>query len=246
MPFHRFVASLLLAFPVTTAPMVPDFAPERFPADPPANAFFPLDMPLTRILTASGTDDEGMPFTERSELSSVGAGPVILGVPTRAILDRAFEGGRLVEETYDYYATDEDGNVWYFGEDVVNYLYDDAGTLTGTDSGGAWRAGIDGARPGWMMPAAPVSGLHYFQEIAARNAAMDEAVIWREDATIEVPGLGPISGVLVTLEITSLDPDAREFKYYAPGLGLVRAEEGLSLDLGDPELVFDLQAGEGR
>ena len=38
--------------------------------------------------------------------------------------------------------------------------------------------------------------------------------------------VGLFDEVIAVLETTALDPEARELKYYAPGLGLVAVEEG--------------------
>ena len=67
-------------------------------------------------------------------------------------------------DTHDWYAQDDDGNVWYMGEEVINYEYDDDGNLLGTNSDGAWEAGVDGAQPGIIMWAAPQVGRSYYQE----------------------------------------------------------------------------------
>src|SRR6476646_7165484 len=40
----------------------------------------------------------------------------IMGVSCTAVLDRVFQNGGLTEKTYDFYAQDQTGNVWYFGE----------------------------------------------------------------------------------------------------------------------------------
>jgi hypothetical protein len=244
MLFRVLAAMLALSTPAAAAPLVPDFLSAVFPSDAPANPWFPLGPSQPRVLSASGIDDEGEPFTERTELSLYGPGPVVLGVQTLAVLDRAYEGDRLVEETYDYFATDSVGNVWYFGEDVVNYLYDDAGDLTGTNNQSAWLAGVDGALPGWIMPGAPEPGLSYFQEVAAASGALDQALIVATGATVTIDGLGTFDDVLVTLETTELDPGTRELKYYARKVGLILIEEGVSENLTDPTLRFELQPSE--
>jgi PEP-CTERM motif len=230
----------LAAGPLSAAPLAPDFGAAVFTGVIPENDYFPLVPGPTHVILAEGEED-GEPFTERSELTVLGPGPTILGVQTTTQLDRAYEGDLLVEETRDYYATDIEGNVWYFGEDVTNFIYDDEDNLIDTNNQSAWIAGVDGAQPGWIMPGSPVVGLSYYQEIAAANGALDQAMIWMLDATLEIDGIGLFESVLVTLETTELDPDAREFKYYARGLGLIGVDEGLSLDLTDPELVFRLQ-----
>ena len=91
-------------------------------------------------------------------------GPRILGVRTTTQLDKEYEDGLLVEKTFDYFAQDKRGNVWYMGEDVTNFHYDDDGNLIGKDHESAWRAGRRGAKPGWIMPARQIVGQRYFQE----------------------------------------------------------------------------------
>lgn len=237
----RFLAAALVAAgPAGAAPVVPDFAAADFSA-PVASPYFPLAPGPTRVLSAEGIDTDGERFTERFELTNIGPGPVILGVQTMIQRDRAYENGVLVEETLDYYAADSAGNVWYFGEDVVNYVYDDAGALLATNPHSSWRSGVDGAMPGWMMPADPTVGLEYYQEIAEANDALDQAVVHTIGASAPIDGMGQVDGLLVTFETSALDVTLREFKYYAPGIGLVRADEGLSPELTDPALVFTLR-----
>jgi hypothetical protein len=78
--------------------------------------------------------------------------------------------GVLRENTFDYFAQDRDGNVWYFGEDTEEL--DKNGRVVST--AGTWRAGVDGAQPGVIMEAHPNVNDHYFQEVAA-PLAQDEA-----------------------------------------------------------------------
>ena len=237
----RLVTVLTIAAPMAlAAPIVPEFDALLFD-DPTTitNTYFPLFPGYSATLEASGIDEDGEDYSERTELSFAGAGREILGIQTVSQLDRAYEDGLLVEETYDYYAQDNLGNVWYFGEDVVNYHYDDDGTLIGTDNESAWLAGIDDALPGYIMPASPAEGFEYYQEVAPGNDALDAALIFDTGASLTIGGI-LYPNVLVTLETTELDPDAREFKYYAPDVGLIRIEEGLSPALSDPELVFEL------
>ena len=44
----------------------------------------------------------------------------------------AFLRGRIHEVAYDLYAQDDAGNVWYFGEDVYNFLDGSIGDTHGT------------------------------------------------------------------------------------------------------------------
>ena len=40
----------------------------------------------------------------------------VSGVTARVVHDRVTEDGELVEDTFDWYAQDKDGNIWYLGE----------------------------------------------------------------------------------------------------------------------------------
>lgn len=230
--------ALLTAAMITAAPalgLAETIAPDYTAADfstPGTNPYFPLAPGETRVIASED---------ERSELTNIGPGPVILGVQTQTQLDRAFEDGLLVEETFDYYAVDSTGTVWYFGEDVTNYVYDDDGSLIDTNNESAWRAGVDAALPGWIMPADPIVGLQYFQEIAPLNDAVDQARIHALDQTYTTESGDMFESVLVTFEFTELEPDARELKFYAPGEGLIADWEDLDPDLANPETVFELQ-----
>ena len=226
--------------PAGATTLIPSFTAATFDPDQEINnRYFPLGPSYKATIKAMGVDEDGAPIEERSDLSYGGPGRVILGVQTTAQRDMAFEGGRLVEDTFDYYAQDTDGNVWYMGEDVINYIYDDAGSLVATNNESAWIAGENGAMPGWIMPADPVSDLAYFQEVAPADGALDEARIWATGLTVEAGGQ-IFEDVLSVYETTSLDQEAREFKYYAPDVGLIRVEEGLDSDLSNPEIVFEI------
>jgi hypothetical protein len=218
------------------APKLPDFGKATFaPGAPIDHPYFPILDGLTRVFEGSDADGN----VERFELTLVGPGPVILGVQTTARRDRAFEEGRIVEDTFDYYAQDTKGNVWYFGEDVTNYRYDDAGNLIGTDHASAWRAGVNDALPGWAMPAKLQVGKSYYQEFAEEDEALDVGETSALGLTLVGP-LGTYQNVLRVLETNELEPDDREFKYYAPGVGLIRVEEGLDEGLANPRLTLHL------
>ena len=221
------------------ATFVPDFEAAVFvPNAPIDNPYFPLGEGYQVTLQAMGVDEDGEEFFEESRLSFGGPGRVILGIQTTVQRDFAFEDGMLVEDTFDYYAQDSDGNVWYMGEDVTNFIYDDEGNLIETNNASAWIAGENGAQPGWIMPAIPTLDFAYFQEVAPADSALDEALIWGTGLTVSSGG-SAFEDVWAILETTSLDPDAREFKYYAPNIGLIRVEEGLDTAFANPELIFE-------
>jgi hypothetical protein len=193
-----------------------------------------------------GYVDEEEGEDERFETQVVGPGRTLLGVPTTAVRDRAFEGGLLVEDTFDYFAQDTAGNVWYFGEDVTNYSYDGEGKLVGTDSHSSWLAGRnladpggEPASPGFIMPADPTVGFEYFQEFAEDDEAVDQARVFSFVPLVETPA-GSFADVLQILETNPLEPEDFAFKYYAAGVGLIVEEEGLVADLPDFEARLPL------
>jgi hypothetical protein len=230
---------MLLAGPVGAVPLLPVFSADMF--DPGAsitNTYFPLLPGQSDTLVAMGVDEDGEAFSEHTERSFAGEGPEILGVRTTRMLDRAYEGDLLVEETYDFHAQDKLGNVWYLGEDVTNYRYDDDGNLIGTDSESAWRADGVVAFPGWIMPASTELGLSYYQEFAPEDDALDEGLTVAILDSLQAGGAFYYT-VLKVLESTAVEPGAFGIKYYAPGIGLIREEEGVNADMLYPELVFN-------
>ena len=140
----------------------------------------------------------------------------VMGVEVRVVHDVVTEDGELVEDTYDWYAQDADGNVWYFGEDTKEFENGKVSTTAGS-----WEAGVDGAQPGVLVPAEPEVGQTYRQEYYAGEAE-DAAAVLSLDEKVEVP-FGSYDGVLMTKDFTPLEPDILEHKFYARGVGLVLA-----------------------
>jgi hypothetical protein len=235
------VAVALSVVPVSVrgAPILPDFGAATFvPGASINNPYFPVLDRRTRVFEGQRTEG-GETITERFELTNLGAGPTILGVQTQVQRDLAFEDGVLQEKTFDYYAQDSAGNVWYMGEDVTNYLYDPGGHLIGSNSASAWRGGVNGAQPGFIMPANPSVGFEHYQEFSPADGALDQARIFAAGLTLALPG-GTFTNVLQVLETTAAEPGDRAFKYYAPGVGLVLEEEGLDESFRNPTLALPL------
>jgi hypothetical protein len=138
------------------------------------------------------------------------------GIKTRVVEEREWNGKVLVEVSRNYFAIDlGTGDVYYFGEDVDVY---DKGKIVGHE--GSWRHGTKGATFGLMMPGKPVLGMKFFQE-QAKGIAMDRAEIVSVDATLKTAA-GTFDRCIKTLETTPLEKLAREYKVYAPGVGLVQ------------------------
>ncbi len=135
------------------------------------------------------------------------------GVRTVEVRDQTYESGTLSEDTLDWYAQDDQGNVWYFGEFTTQVATD---THTGS-----WTAGIDGAQPGYIMEAAPKVGDTYCQENAP-GIAEDAAQVVSVTSSRAVP-FGSYSGnVLQTKDFSLIEPHS-EYKFYEPGVGMLEA-----------------------
>ncbi|HEU0041292.1 MAG TPA: hypothetical protein VFQ15_02965 [Jiangellaceae bacterium] len=94
----------------------------------------------------------------------------ILGVTATVVEDTVSENGTAVERTFDWYAQDKQGNVWYMGEDSLELKH---GKLVGASD--SWESGVKGALPGIIMPGNPQPGAVYRQEYYPAGGALDQA-----------------------------------------------------------------------
>jgi hypothetical protein len=138
------------------------------------------------------------------------------GIVARIVRDTVTEDGQLVEDTWDWYAQDKAGNVWYLGELTKEY---ENGKFK--SSAGSFEAGVDGAQPGIAMPANPKAGLAYRQEYY-KGEAEDNAEIFSLDERAEVP-FGYFRDIVMTKDLNPLHPKILEYKFYARGVGPVLA-----------------------
>jgi hypothetical protein len=175
------------------------------------NPYWPL-VPGSRWVYRE-TDGEG--GEQRVEVTVTDETKTILGIEATVVHDVVTEDGEVVEDTYDWYEQDRDGNVWYLGEATEEYADGEVSTE------GSWEAGADGAEAGILLPGAPEVGQAYRQEYYAGEAE-DEGAILSLDEWVEVP-LGSFEDVLMTKDWTPLEPDVLEHKFYAKGVGPVLA-----------------------
>ena len=155
--------------------------------------------------------------TERNEIEVLGETREIMGVTATIVHDLVYVEGQVAEETFDWYAQDKDGNVWYLGEDVNNY---ENGTLV--DHVGSWEWGKDGALPGIIMWADPAAHLNevYRQEYYAGEAE-DQGQVLSIGELVTVP-FGSFENVVKTYDFSAIDPDIKENKFYASGIGTLK------------------------
>ena len=212
--------------------ILPDFKSARFSNSLDIdNPYFPLVPGTVYTYEEKSVDDEtGEMVTERIVVEVTNQTKTILGVVNRVLRDRVYRDGLLIEDTFDWHAQDDNGNVWYFGEKSTDFEYDDDGNLIGTSTATSWQAGVGGAKPGVIMMARPAPGNKYYQEFQP-GVALDQGEVLSNTDTARVP-VGTFSKVVRTRDTSVLSPDGLEHKLYAPGLGLVQ------------EISYDVQTGE--
>ncbi|HVK28838.1 MAG TPA: hypothetical protein VM575_10875 [Nocardioides sp.] len=217
--------------PRSDEPVILD--PARFTAEV-TNPWFPLE-PGTRWTYRETTEDgeELRVVVTATPLTQ----PIANGVTARVVRDTVTLDGEVVEDTLDWYAQDDEGTVWYLGEDTAEF---EDGEVTSRE--GSFEAGVDGAEAGVIMPASPEVGLAYRQEHYAGQAE-DRGEVLAVGQTAQVPA-GQYDDLLQTADTTPLEPDVLEHKYYARGVGLV-----LTIDKeagGREELLSATRIGEAR
>jgi hypothetical protein len=188
------------------------------PADftsPVANPYFPIVPGL--ILRYEGSEDRQR-FHERVVVTH--RTKTILGVVTTVVFDVLYRSdGSLAEKTHDWYADDNAGNVWYFGERTATY--DRHGHVLSRE--GSWMAGVDGALAGTIMPHDPHPTDAYRQEFL-RGHAEDQAWIVQRGFAVRVP-YKRLDRIVKSFEWTRLEPDVMSMKLYAPGIGIVKERD---------------------
>jgi hypothetical protein len=204
--------------PASTAPRPATRAAAIDPADftsPVDNPWFPLQPGL---LTRYRGSEDKQHFKERVLVTH--RTRTIEGVQARVVSDILRRAdGSLAEKTTDYYADDNSGNAWYFGENTATY--DRHGHVQSRD--GTWRAGVDGARAGLIMPADPKATDAYRQEFL-RGQAEDQAWIVGFKPSLRTP-LRHFHHVLRTFEWSRLEPGVVSTKLYARGVGIAAEKD---------------------
>lgn len=173
------------------------------------NRYFPLK-PGTRfhytgvLETTPQTDD--MVVLHRTK--------EILGVRSTVVRDTVSEHGKPLERTFDWYAQDTHGNVWYMGEDSLELKH---GRFVRADD--SWQSGVNGAKPGIIMRGNPEPGEVYRQEYYPSGGALDQARVLSRHAMVNVP-YGSFKRALLTVEWSPVEPQFEQ-KSYVAGVGEV-------------------------
>ena len=177
------------------------------------NSYFVLE-PGYQVILGGQEDGEELQLV----MTVLNETKLVDGIETRVVEEKETEGGNLVEVSRNYFAICKPkNNAIYFGEDVD--MYED-GIIVNHE--GAWLAGQNGSKAGMIMPGKVEVGLKYYQEIAP-GVAEDRAEIISVNDTLDTPA-GTFNQVLKTEETNPLKPGEKEFKFYAPGIGLIQDE----------------------
>jgi hypothetical protein len=196
------------------APYVPVIDPAHFTHSTTIdNPYHPLPPGMTFVY--EGTVTEEPAGFGHVEFIVTHTTRVILGITCVEVHDRAELNGRLVEDTRDWFAQDDDGNVWYFGENTA--IVDDHGLPV--DLSGSWMAGVDGAQAGIIMEAHPAVGDFYRQEFLLGEAEdLAEVSSLTETVTVPFPP-GTFTNCLKTTESAPVSPGDISPKFYVAGVG---------------------------
>jgi hypothetical protein len=180
------------------------------------NPYFPLVPGDTYHYVNTITEGKDI-TTQDIEVTVTKDTKVILGVTCEVIHDVVKEDGKVTEDTYDWYAQDKQGNVWYFGESTKAL---DNGIWS---TEGSWEAGVKGARQGIIMYGNPKAhiGEVYYEEFWYQHAE-DQAEVVNTNSTAKV-AYGTFNNCVKTKEFTRLTPDEIENKYFAAGVGQILA-----------------------
>ena len=193
-----------------------------------ANPYFPLVQGYQWVyqIQTSGqtqTQTDTMIVTAKTKL--------IEGVTCVVVTDQVAENNVVIEDTQDWYAQDNAGNVWYCGEltlTLQTFEGDNPQDPELVDIEGSWKTGREGAKPGIIMEATPKVGDVYRQEFLLGTAEDAAEVTSTTDSTESAPeaGVSCSGDCLVTHEFSSLEPDTSENKFYKPDVGQIVGVEG--------------------
>lgn len=177
------------------------------------NAYLPLSLLKQDIL--EGTEEGKKVHVERTARPDLHKTIKVAGQDVEALVvqDRATMDGQLEEVATDYFAQDDNGTVYYLGEEVDEYK---DGKVVSHE--GSWMTGKDTEVPGVLMPAAPKIGDKFRSEDVSQTIGeIDEIVALAE--TVTVPA-GTFKDCLKMKE--TLADGKIEIKYYAKGIGAIR------------------------
>jgi hypothetical protein len=172
---------------------------------------------------------------------------VIDGVQAVVGYDRDFSDGELVEAEIVFLAQDNDGAVWHLGQYPEEY---EGGEYVASPG---WIAGVEGAYAGYWMTADPHVGKPSYSQGWGPVVGWTDRGVPVEEGIQDCVEAGCYEGVLVIEEWALDEPEAKQLKYYAPGVGNIRTgwsgseeQEQETLELVEKRQLTEDELAEAR
>ena len=199
-----------------TKPIFPEFDASKFSNGANiTNEYLPLQ-PGRRWIEDGVTIEEGERIPHRIVFTVTNLTKKIEGIPTVVAYVEDYNEGELVEMEIAFYAQDDDGAVWYFGEHPEEY---EDGELVDAPT---WIAGVAGAKPGIKVIADPS------KQTQAMYQGWGPKVEWDDYGVLDVHQdqdcvtAGCFSDVYRYAESSDQEPGIYQLKSYAKGIGEIR------------------------
>jgi hypothetical protein len=183
------------------------------------NRWLPLK-PGTQLVLEGHTVEDGEKIPHRVVTIVTDLTKVVDGIRNVVVWERDYAEDTLEESELALFAQADDGNVWHFGQYPEEY---EEGEVAGTP---AWIHGIEGAQAGIAIKAESQPGSPSYSQ------GWGPEVDWTDRARVHQVGqrtcvrAGCYENVLVTDETSREEPDAHQYKFYAPGVGNMRVGFG--------------------
>lgn len=180
------------------------------------NKWMPQKPGTRYIYEGTTVEDDGKVVPHKIEINITDLVKVIGGVANVVSYDLDFSDNELVEAELAFFAQDDIGNVWHFGQYPEEY---EDGKFQRAP---AWIHGYENAYAGIMMKAEPKLGTRsYSQGYGPAVGWTDRGTTYQlgQDVTVRH---GRYTDVMVVSETAKNEGDAFQLKYYAPGVGNIK------------------------
>ncbi len=182
------------------------------------NKWLPMRPGTRFVYDGTTVEDDGKVVPHQIIINITDLVKTIGGVRTLVSYDLDYTEGELSEAELAFYAQDDDGNVWRFGEYPEEY---DGRKFVKAP---AWIHGIQDARAGIMMKAEPRLGTPSYSH------GYGPAVNWTDRGQVHAMGQEVLVGTtrhadVLVIKETSIEEesaDAAQLKYYAARVGNIK------------------------
>ncbi|MGE0223776.1 MAG: hypothetical protein AB7F35_11170, partial [Acetobacteraceae bacterium] len=180
------------------------------------NSFLPMKPGTRYIYEGTAVEDDGKVVPHRIEINITDLIKEIGGVRNAVSYDLDYSDNELVEIELAFFAQDDEGNVWHFGQYPEEY--EDGKFIKAP----AWIHGNESACAGISMKAQPGPGApSYSQGYGPSVGWIDRGQTYQVGQQVTI-GLGRYEDVLVIKETARSEGDAAQLKWYARGIGNIK------------------------